>query len=104
MATTKYNLRSVMLKAWMTAKHNARRHGGSVRTYIAAALREAWAFEKRLRIEMDASNARVQAAIEAIKASHTAEATALRAADMAGFAARCGMPEPRRSFSRRFYL
>src|SRR5215213_48785 len=102
MATaTKYNVRSIMLKAWMTAKHRAKHNcllGYPVRHYFAQALREAWAFEKRLRIEMDASNARVQAAIEQIKQSHTAEATALRAADMAGFAARCGMPEPRRSF------
>jgi hypothetical protein len=102
MATAKYNLASIMSKAWMTAKYRARRDGGSVRAYLAAAMREAWAFEKGLRIEMAASNARVQAAIEQIKASHTAEATAARAADMAGFAARCGMPECR-SFSRRFY-
>jgi hypothetical protein len=98
----KPNLSALMTKAWMTAKYNARRNGGSVRTYLAAAMREAWAFEKRLRIEMAASNARVQEAIEKIKASHTAEATALRAVEMAGFAARCGMPE-RRAFSRRFY-
>jgi hypothetical protein len=98
MATATYNLRSVMHKAWATARYNARRHGGSVRTYIAAALREAWAFEKRLRVEMAASNARVQAAIEAIKASHSAEGVAKRAADMAGWQARCGMPQ--RSYGR----
>jgi hypothetical protein len=101
-ANTTYNLRAIMIKAHTTARYNARRHGGSIRTYLAAALREAWAFEKRLRIEMAASNARVQAAIEAIKASHSAEGVAQRAAALDGWQARCGMPE-RRAFSRRFY-
>lgn len=98
MAKSQYNLHAIFAKAWMTAKHRAKHNcllGYPVRHYFPQALREAWAFEKRLRIEMAASNARVQAAIEAIKASHTKEATAARAADMAGFAARCGMPERR---------
>jgi hypothetical protein len=102
MATATYNLASIMSKAWMFAKHNQKHQGGCIRTWLAAGLKQAWAFEKRLRIEMAASNARVQAAIEQIKASHSAEGVAQRAAALEGWQARCGMPE-RRSFSRRFY-
>jgi hypothetical protein len=104
MATTTYNLRSVMLKAWMTAKHRAKHFGGTARSWFSLALKQAWAQEKAAQAKRAESNASVQEAIEKIKASHTTEAVALRQAEMAGFAARCGMPEPRRSFSRRFYL
>jgi hypothetical protein len=102
MATASYNLRSLMLKAHVTARYNARRHGGTIRSHLAAAMREAWAFEKRLRVEMAASNARVQAEIAHIRAMNSAEGVAQRAAAMAGWQARCGMPE-RRAFSRGFY-
>jgi hypothetical protein len=89
----------------MTAKHRARHNcllGYPVRHYFPQALREAWAFEKRLRIEMAASNSRVQAEIARLRAMHTPEATAKRKAELHGWEARCGMPT--RSFSREFYL
>jgi hypothetical protein len=83
-----YSLSSIFRKAWATARYNARRHGGSVRLYFAAALKQAWAAAKLNAQRTAESNARVQAAIEAIKASHTKEATAARAAEMAAFQAR----------------
>ena len=99
MATRVYNLSGLMLRSWAMAKHRAKHHGGSVRSHLPQAMRECWAQAKKAAADILASRARVQAAIEQIKASHTAEATAARAADMAGFAARCGMPE-RRSYGR----
>jgi hypothetical protein len=93
-----YSLSSIMRKAWGIARHLAKHGGGSGRLYIAQALRQSWAEAKRNAAAIAESNARVQAAIEAIKASHTAEAVAARAADMAGFAQRCGMPQ--RSYGR----
>jgi hypothetical protein len=94
-----YSLAAIMTKAWGIARHNAKHHGGGVRAYIAAALRQSWAEAKALAKHTAESNARVQEAIERIKASHTAEATAARAASMAGFAQRCGMPQ--RRYARR---
>jgi hypothetical protein len=88
-----------MLRAWATARHNAKHLGGSVRLYIAAALRQAWAAAKALAQRTAESNARVQAEIERIRAFSTKEAVAQRATDMAGWQARCGMPT--RSYGRR---
>jgi hypothetical protein len=97
-ATLVYSLSSIFRKAWATARYNARRAGESVRLHFAAALKQAWAAAKLNAQRTAESNARVQAAIEQIKASHTAEAQAKRAADMVGFAQRCGMPQ--RSYGR----
>ncbi len=94
-----YSLSTIMTKAWGIARHNAKHHGGGVRAYIAAALRQSWAEAKALAKRSAESNARVQAAIERIKALHTPTAAADRAASMAGFAQRCGMPQ--RRYARR---
>ena len=88
-ATSLYNLKGLMLRSWAMAKHL----GGNARAHLAQAMRECWALAKKSAADLLASRQRVQAEIERIKASHTAEATAARAADMAGFAARCGMPQ-----------
>src|SRR5215213_5027335 len=83
-----YPLSTIMRKAWGIARHNAKHGGGSVRTYFAQALRQSWAEAKALAKRTAESNARVQAAIEQIKALHTPEATAVRAAEMAAFQAK----------------
>jgi hypothetical protein len=93
-----YSRSSIFRKAWGIARHNAKHGGGSVRLYFAQALRQAWADAKALAKRTAESNARVQAAIEQIKASHTKEATAARAADMAAFRAQF---LPRRSYGYR---
>jgi hypothetical protein len=81
------------------AKHRAKHHGGSIRSHLPQAMRECWALAKKSAADVQASRARVQAAIEQIKASHTKEATAARAADMTGWQARSGMPQ-RPSYGR----
>ena len=83
-----YHRSALFKKAWGIARHNAKHGGGAVRAYIAAALRQSWAEAKRTAGEITESNVRVQAAIERIKALHTPEAAAARAADMAAFAQR----------------
>jgi hypothetical protein len=83
-----YSLSSIMRKAWGVARHLAKHGGGSVRTYFAQALRQSWADAKVLAKRTAESNARVLEAVERIKASHTKEAAAARAADMAAFQAR----------------
>jgi hypothetical protein len=93
-----YSLSSIFRKAWGIARHNAKHGGGSVRLHFAAALKQAWAAAKLNAQRIVESNARVQAAIEQIKASHTKEATAARAADMAAFKAQF---LPRRSYGYR---
>jgi hypothetical protein len=94
-----YSLAAIMTKAWGIARHNAKHHGGGIRAYIAAALRQSWAEAKALAKRTAESNARVQAAIEQIKASHTKEAEAARAASMVAFQAR--FFPGRRSYVRR---
>jgi hypothetical protein len=69
------------------ACHNAKHGGGSVRAYFAQALRQSWAEAKRNAAAIAESNARVQAAVERIKALHTPEAAAARATQMAAFKA-----------------
>jgi hypothetical protein len=83
-----YSLAAIMTKAWGIARHNAKHQGGSTRLYFAQALRQSWADAKALAQRSAESNARVQAAIAEIKASHTKEAAAARAASMAAFQAR----------------
>ena len=90
-----YSLSSIFRKAWGIARHNAKHGGGSVRLYFAQALRQSWAEAKRNAAAIGESNARVQAAVERIKALHTPEAATARAASMPGFAQRCGMPQRR---------
>jgi hypothetical protein len=90
-----YHRSALFKKAWGIARHNAKHGGGSVRAYIAAALRQAWAEAKTTAQRTAESTARVQAAIERIKLLHTPAAAAARAASMAGFAQRCGMPQRR---------
>jgi hypothetical protein len=70
------------------AKHRAKHLGSNARAHLAQAMRESWALAKKSAADILASRQRVLAAIEAIKASHTAEATAKRAADTAAFQAR----------------
>ncbi len=94
-----YHLSALFKKAWGIARHNAKHGGGSIRLHFAQALRQSWADAKALAKRTAESNARVQAAIEQIKALHTPAAASARAADMAGFAARCGMPQ--RGYARR---
>jgi hypothetical protein len=94
-----YSLAAIFRKAWGIARHLAKHGGGSVRLYFSQALRQSWADAKTLAKRTAESNARVQAAIEQIKASHTAEATAKRAADTAAFQAR--FFPGRRSYGRR---
>jgi hypothetical protein len=90
-----YSLAAIFRKAWGIARHLAKHGGGSVRTYFAQALRQSWADAKALAKRTAQSSARVQEAVERIKALHTKEAAAARAASMAGFAQRCGMPQRR---------
>jgi hypothetical protein len=87
MATRTYSLAAIFRKAWGIARHNTKHGGGSVRTYFAQALRQSWAEAKRNAAAIAESNARVQAAVEQIKALHTPEAAAARAAQMAAFKA-----------------
>ena len=94
-----YHLSALFKKAWGIARHNAKHQGGSLRLRFAQALRQAWAEAKRTARESAESNARVLAAVEAIRATHTAEATAARAAEMAAFQAR--FFPARRSYARR---
>jgi hypothetical protein len=94
-----YSLSTIMRKAWGVARHLAKHGGGSVRLYFAQALRQSWADAKALAKRTAESNARVQAEIERIKALHTAEATAARAAEMAAFQTR--FFPARRSYMRR---
>jgi hypothetical protein len=84
-ATLVYSLSSIFRKAWAIARHLAKHGRDSVRTYFAAALRQSWADAKALAQRTAESNARVQAEIERIKALHTREAAAVRAAEMAAF-------------------
>jgi hypothetical protein len=93
-----YSLSSIMRKAWGIARHLAKHGGGSVRLYFAQALRQSWGEAKALAKRTAESNARVLEAIEHIKASHTAEAAAARAAQMAVFKAQF---LPRRSYGYR---
>jgi hypothetical protein len=97
-ATLVYSLSNIMTKAWGIARHLAKHHGGSARLHLAQALRQSWAEAKALAKRTALSNARVQAAVERIRALHTPEAAAARAVSMAGFAQRCGMPQ--RSYRR----
>jgi hypothetical protein len=92
-----YSLAAIFRKAWGIARHLAKHGGGSVRLYFSQALRQSWADAKALAKRTAESNARVLAAIEEIKALHTPEATAKRAAEMAAFQAR----HPRRSYGYR---
>jgi hypothetical protein len=92
-----YSLSSIFRKAWGVARHLAKHGGGSVRLYFAQALRQAWADAKALAKHTAESNARVLEAVERIKALHTPEATAKRAAEMAAFQAR----HPRRGYGYR---
>jgi hypothetical protein len=94
-----YSLAAIMRKAWGIARHNAKHGGGSVRAYFAQALCQSWADTKALAKRSAESRACVQAAVERIKALHTPAAAAARAASMAGFAQRCGMPQ--RGYARR---
>jgi hypothetical protein len=80
-----YSLNSIFRKAWGVARHLAKHGGGSVRLYFAQALRQSWAEAKALAKRTAESNARVLAEIERIKALHTREAAAVRAAEMAAF-------------------
>jgi hypothetical protein len=82
-----YSLAAIFRKAWGVARHLAKHGGGSVRLYFAQSLRQSWADAKALAQRTAERNARVQAAIEAIKASHTKEAAVARAAQMAAFKA-----------------
>ena len=88
-----------MRKAWAIARHNAKHGGGSVRLYFAQALRQSWSEAKATAQRTAESNARVLEAVERIKALHTKEATAKRAAEMAAFKAQF-LPA-RRSYVRR---
>ncbi len=83
-----YHRSALFKKAWGIARHNAKHAGERVSLHFAAALKQAWAFAKLNAKLMAESNARVLEAIERIKALHTPEAAAARAADMAAFAKR----------------
>lgn len=83
-----YSLAAIMRKAWGIARHNAKHAGERVSLHFATALRQSWAFAKLNAKLMAESNARVLEAVERIKALHTPEAAAARAADMAAFAQR----------------
>jgi hypothetical protein len=83
-----YHRSALFKKAWGIARHNAKHGGGSVRLHFARALRQSWAEAKALAKRSAESNARVQAEIERIKALHTPEAEAARAARMTAFQAR----------------
>jgi hypothetical protein len=80
------------------AKHRAKHLGGNARTHLAQAMRECWALAKKSAADLLASRQRVQAEIERIKALHTPEAAAARAAQMAAFKAQF---LPRRSYGYR---
>lgn len=60
------NLSRILTKAWMSAKHAARRFGGSARAYLAETMRQAWAAEKSLIKSSDEMVARVRAEVAAI--------------------------------------
>jgi hypothetical protein len=93
-----YHRSALFKKAWGIARHNAKHQGGSTRLHFAQALRQSWADAKALAQRGAESNARVQAEIERIKALHTKEAAAERAAGMAAFQAQF---LPRRSYMPR---
>ena len=93
-----YSLAAIFRKAWAIARHLAKHSGGSVRLYFAQALRQSWADAKALAARTAESSARVLEAVERIKALHTPEATAKRAAEISSFQARF---LPRSSYVRR---
>jgi hypothetical protein len=93
-----YHRSALFKKAWGIARHNAKHGGGSIRAYIAQALRQSWAEAKALARRTAESNARVLEAVERIKALHTPEAAAARAAQMVAFKAQF---LPRRSYGYR---
>jgi hypothetical protein len=57
-----------MAKAWAIARAGAKRFGGTVRSYLAAALRSVWAEEKAARAAIAAMKARVRASIASLPA------------------------------------
>ena len=71
-AETTYPLRSLMQKAWIVARAAARRFGGTARTYLAAALRQAWAEAKTLAATIAAQRQRVLAELAKIRAENSA--------------------------------
>jgi hypothetical protein len=94
-----YSLSSIFRKAWATARHLAKHGGGTVRTYFAAALKQAWAAAKLNAQRIAEANDRVLAEVVRLQSLGTKEGQAKRAEEMAGWEARSGMPQ--RSYRRR---
>jgi hypothetical protein len=92
--TTAYPLRAILNKAWILARADARRFDGSVRSYLAAAMRSVWAEQKAARAEVEAMRQRVLAAV----ANLAAEAREMESLT-AEWGARLGLPgcQPRRA-------
>jgi hypothetical protein len=95
-----YHLSALFKKAWGIARHNAKHQGGGPRFHLAQALRQAWGEAKAAARQVAEERTRVLAEVERIRALHTPEATAARAAQMADFALRF-LPA-RRSYGRRY--
>ena len=60
-------LKPLMQKAWCHARDGARRFGGLARSYLAAALRQAWSDAKALAATVAAQRARVLAEVERVR-------------------------------------
>ena len=65
-------LKPLMQKAWCHARDGARRFGGLARSYLAAALRQAWSDAKALAATVAAQRARVLAELAKIRAENSA--------------------------------
>jgi Streptococcus thermophilus bacteriophage Gp111 protein len=78
-ATRVHSPTLVMRRAWASARAGARRFGGSVRLYLAEALRVAWATEKAAVTQLAATRARLSAEVETIRAEGRARLAAEQA-------------------------
>ena len=69
-----YPLKALFTKAWAVSRAAARRFQAPVRSFFAAALRQAWAEAKSLAATIAGQRARVLAEVARIKVELTAEA------------------------------
>jgi hypothetical protein len=88
-ATSLYNLKGLMLRAWAIAKYRAKHQGGRARDHLAQALRECWALAKKSAADILASRQRVQAEIERIRYVSSEIGRARHERHMAAFRAKC---------------
>lgn len=82
-----YPLRAILNKAWAIARAGVRRFGGLARSYLAAALRQAWSEAKVLAVTVVAQRQRVLAEVAALRFEASPLGVAIRRREEAAFAA-----------------